>query len=123
MNVLVAEDDLNVQHVVELLMSRKEIPCKVVGDGHGAVEAWENGGYDLILMDVQMPGLSGLEATRIIRERERDKGGHVPIIAMTAHAMSEDQDVCRAAGMDDYISKPFRFEELFSIIDKYGGGT
>jgi CheY-like chemotaxis protein len=119
MNVLIAEDDLTLRQMMEILLSRKDIPYKVVGDGQGAVEAWESGAYDMVFMDVQMPGMDGLEATRIIREKEKDKGGHVPIIAMTAHAMTGDRDACRAAGMDDYISKPFRFDELFSLIDKY----
>jgi CheY-like chemotaxis protein len=66
-----------------------------------------------------MPGMDGLEATRIIREKEGREGGHVPIVAMTAHATSADRARCRAAGMDDYLAKPFRFEEFFLLIDKY----
>jgi len=122
MNVLVAEDDLTLRQMLTILLSRREIPCRLVEDGYGAVSAWEGGGFDLILMDIQMPGMDGLEATRIIRERENKQKRHVPIIAMTAHTRPEDKEMCRSAGMDDYIEKPFSFSELFQLIDKYGTG-
>jgi CheY-like chemotaxis protein len=77
---------------------------------------WENGGYDLVLMDVQMPRLNGFEATRIIREKERKDGRHTPIIAMTAHASKEDEEQCLAAGMDAYISKPIDFQKSLQLI-------
>jgi CheY-like chemotaxis protein len=80
----------------------------VVDDGREAIEALAKGSFDVVLMDVQMPVMDGLSATRVIRDRERAeaKGEHVPIIAMTAHAMMGDQERCTAAGMDGYISKP-----------------
>ena len=86
------------------------------------MEAWESGEHELILMDVQMPIMDGLEATRIIREKERGSGGHITIIAMTAHAMDKDRDNCFEAGMDDYISKPIEFTQLMSLINRYTEG-
>lgn len=123
MKVLVAEDDLTLRQMVAIMLSTREIPCLLVEDGQGAVEAWENGDYDLILMDVQMPAMNGLEATRIIREKEKVQGGHVPIVAMTAHARSEDQEICRRAGMDDYISKPIDFDLFYALVERYGGDS
>lgn len=119
MNVLVAEDDLTLRHLVSLMLSSRNIPCKVVEDGQNAVEAWERGDYDLILMDVQMPGMDGVEATRVIREKEKSNGGHVAIVAMTAHVRPEDREICRAAGMDDYLTKPLDFGKFYSLVEKY----
>jgi len=78
----------------------------LAADGAEAIVKWKEGQVDLILMDVQMPAMDGLDATRRIRLSERVGGGHVPIVAMTAHAMSGDRDRCLEAGMDDYVSKP-----------------
>ena len=77
-----------------------------------------SGGFDLILMDVQMPDMDGFEATGIIRAREQSSGAHLPIIAMTAHAMKGDEERCLAAGMDGYVSKPIQVEQLFATIDR-----
>jgi CheY-like chemotaxis protein len=123
MHVLIAEDDVTLQQMVAIMLSRKDIPCTVVEDGRRAVDAWEGGGVDLIFMDVQMPGMNGLEATRIIRDKEKNTDGHVAIVAMTAHAMPEDIQSCREAGMDDYITKPFDFDRFFSLVDRYGGSN
>jgi two-component system sensor histidine kinase/response regulator len=82
-----------------------------------AVDESGSGGFDLILMDVQMPGMDGFAATGIIRAREKSSGTHLPIIAMTAHAMKGDEQRCLAAGMDRYLSKPIQVEELFAAID------
>ena len=76
------------------------------------------GGFDLMLMDVQMPEMDGLEATGLIRAREKSSGTHLPIVAMTAHAMKGDEERCLAAGMDGYISKPIQVEQLFATIDR-----
>ena len=78
------------------------------------------GTFDAILMDVQMPEMNGWEATQAIREKERTTGGHIPIIAMTAHAMKGDDERCFAAGMDDYLTKPIRTEELMAVLEKVG---
>ena len=90
----------------------------IVCDGREAIEAFEKESFDLILMDVQMPIMGGLEATMRIREREALAGGHIPIIAITAHAMTGDRDRCLRAGMDDYMSKPIRREELLDRIQQ-----
>ncbi len=74
--------------------------------------------FDLILMDVQMPDMDGFEATVAIRQKEKSTGLHIPIIAMTAHALKGDQDRCLAAGMDGYVSKPIRTSEMFALIEK-----
>jgi CheY-like chemotaxis protein len=79
----------------------------------------EKATFDLILMDVQMPEMDGLEATAAIRTRERGTSVHLPILAMTAHAMKGDEEECLAAGMDGYITKPIRSEDLFAAVDRY----
>jgi len=85
-------------------------------NGREAVDMWAREGYDLILMDVQMPLMDGFEATRLIREQEEERGGHVPIVALTAHAYQADQRKCLDAGMDAYAAKPIDFQELFAVI-------
>ncbi|MEY2575471.1 MAG: two-component system, sensor histidine kinase and response regulator, partial [Verrucomicrobiota bacterium] len=85
-------------------------------NGREAVEAFSDGAFDLILMDVQMPEMDGFEATRRIRELEEATGGHIKIAAMTAHAMAGDRERCLAAGMDDYVSKPLRKEDLLRTV-------
>jgi CheY-like chemotaxis protein len=119
MRILIAEDDPTVRQMMSTLLSRKRIDCTVVGDGLSAVEAWEESDYDFILMDVQMPVMDGLSATRMIRERESERGGHTIIIALTAYAMAGDRKRCLDAGMDEYMSKPIDFEQLFSLVDDY----
>jgi CheY-like chemotaxis protein len=119
MRILIAEDDPTVRQMMSTLLSRKRIDCTVVGDGLSAVEAWEESDYDFILMDVQMPVMDGLSATRMIREKECERGGHTIIIALTAYAMAGDRKRCLDAGMDEYMSKPIDFEQLFSLVDDY----
>ena len=119
LRVLVAEDNATNQKLVLTLLSQRGHEVVVVGNGRQAVETSAAQPFDVILMDVQMPELGGLEATAAIRARERDAGGHVPIIALTAHAMSGDRERCLAAGMDAYVSKPLRPQDLFSAIDLF----
>jgi CheY-like chemotaxis protein len=97
----------------------KEADKKVVitSNGREALEVIDKERIDLILMDVQMPEMDGLEATELIRDREKGNGGHIPIVAMTAHAMKGDRERCLAAGMDNYVSKPITAEELCSVIE------
>jgi len=117
LRVLVAEDNpTNQKLVVTLLEQRKHI-VDVVWNGRDAVRRSGDEVFDIILMDVQMPEMSGLEATAAIRQRERGTETHVPIVAMTAHAMSGDRERCLEAGMDAYVSKPLRSDELLATID------
>jgi len=98
------------------LLERRGHDVTVVNNGVEALSALEQRAFDLILMDIQMPEMDGLEATRQIRGRERSTGIHVPILAMTAHAMKGDKERCLAAGMDGYISKPIHVQSLMQTI-------
>jgi len=93
-----------------------------VANGKEAVNALEMIAYDIVLMDCQMPEMDGFEATRQIREREKQTGGHIPIVALTAHAMAGDRERCLAAGMDDYVPKPINPAELVRVIEKFTPG-
>jgi CheY-like chemotaxis protein len=117
--LLLAEDDLTIQDVLGQMLKRVNYDVDIAADGLKMIEMWEKGGYDLVLMDIQMPGLNGLEATRAIREKERERGGHIPIVAMTAHSRREDEERCLAAGMDAYISKPINFKMCLKIIGDF----
>jgi CheY-like chemotaxis protein len=114
--ILLAEDNLVNQKVACKLLERRGHDVTVVNNGAEALSALEQRAFDLILMDVQMPEMDGLEATRQIRGRERSTGIHVPILAMTAHAMKGDKERCLAAGMDGYISKPIHVQSLMQTI-------
>ncbi len=118
LRVLVAEDIAVNQTLAVRLLAKQGHKAVVVGDGRQALDALEGGGFDLVLMDVQMPVLDGLEATRLLRQRERRSGGHVPVIAMTAHAMRGDRERCLEGGCDDYVAKPMRFRELAAAIER-----
>ncbi len=115
--VLLAEDNPINQRVCEEMLRRLGIDVHTVNDGRQAVEALDDEGYDAVLMDCQMPELDGYRATALIREHEQEQGrARVPIIALTAHAMEGDREACLAAGMDDYLSKPFRLADLESLL-------
>jgi len=114
--ILIAEDDPTIRQVLGSMLHRLNYEICFAENGHKAVEMWENGDYDLILMDVQMPGMNGFEATGAIREKERTRGGYTPIVAMTAHALKEDEERCLDAGMDSYISKPIDFKKTLQVI-------
>ncbi len=122
LQILLAEDSLPNQKLAVGLLTKWGHSITVVGNGREAVAAWESHPFDLILMDVQMPELDGLQATTLIRDREREAGGHVPIIAMTAHAMKGDREQCLAAGMDGYVPKPIRVKELSAALAALFGG-
>jgi two-component system sensor histidine kinase/response regulator len=114
--VLVAEDNVvNRQLIIRLLEKHSYVPV-VVTNGREAIAALEKEAVDLVLMDVQMPEMDGFEATAEIRRRERVTGAHVPIIAMTAHAMKGDRERCLAAGMDSYLTKPVQVYELLECL-------
>ncbi len=118
LSILLAEDNIVNQKLAVKLLEKRGYRVAVASNGREAVDAFEGERFDLILMDVQMPEMDGIEATRLIREKEAEHGGHIPIVAMTAHAMKGDREECLAAGMDDYMSKPFKPKELYSIIEK-----
>lgn len=117
--ILLAEDGLVNQKVAVGLLEKQGHIVDVAENGRAAVDAWERESYALILMDVQMPDMDGFEATAMIREREKQTGEHIPIIAMTANAMLGDREKCLEAGMDEYVSKPVRPQELYDAIDRY----
>ena len=121
--ILLAEDHEVSLEVATTILARAGLECETVGDGGQAVEAALSGRFDLILMDCQMPEMDGFEATRAIREAEKEKtvsaGGQtrIPIVAVTANAVQGDQERCVTAGMDDYVSKPFVARQLVDVID------
>ena len=118
-NILLAEDNVINQKMTERILLNHGHKVKIASDGAEAISAMERDSFDLILMDVQMPGMDGLRATGIIREREKKSGSPaIPIIAMTAHAMKGDRERCLKAGMNDYISKPAKAEDLLNVIDR-----
>ncbi len=117
LRVLVAEDNPTNQALVAALLKQKGHRITIVGNGRLAADRAVLETFDVILMDVQMPEMGGLEATGLIREHERTTGRHVPIIALTARAMAGDREQCLAAGMDAYVPKPLRAEDLFSAMD------
>jgi two-component system sensor histidine kinase/response regulator len=117
LRILVAEDTLVNQKLATGLLKKLGHQVVLVNNGREAVEATESQQVDLILMDVQMPEMDGVEATRVIREREQRTGAHLPIVAVTAHVLPEDREKCHAAGMDDYVSKPINFQSLAAAIE------
>ncbi len=119
MRILVAEDNAVNQTVASRLLEQAGHTVAIAANGREAVEMWSTGGFDVILMDVHMPELDGLEATARIRELERGAGPRTPILALTANAMSGDRERCLEAGMDGYISKPVSRDALLSAISQY----
>jgi len=116
LKILLAEDNPVNQTLAVRLLEKHGHHIILARNGHEALEQIEKETFDLILMDVQMPELDGLQATRAIREKEKATGAHLPIVAMTAYAMQGDQERCLAAGMDGYVSKPINVKELFAVI-------
>ncbi|MEJ5369229.1 MAG: two-component regulator propeller domain-containing protein [Bryobacteraceae bacterium] len=121
LRILLAEDNQVNRRLVELLMSRQGHEVVSVENGRKAVELAGREHFDVILMDVQMPEMDGLEATRQIRALERAVGRHSPILALTANAMRGDEEICLEAGMDGYIPKPFEAEKLLRAVDEAAG--
>jgi len=135
LNILVAEDNIVNQKLALKILEKRGHRAVVAPNGREAILKVKEGGFDLILMDVQMPEMDGITATREIRnlklETRNSKGrissiqhpiSSIPIIAMTAHVMKGDRERCLAAGMDDYVSKPIKAEELFTVIEKFASG-
>jgi CheY-like chemotaxis protein len=121
--ILLVEDNAVNQTLAVRLLEKRGYTVTVAGDGRQALTAMDKEHFDLVLMDVQMPEMDGFEATAAIREKERSGGKHIPIIAMTAHALKGDEERCLSAGMDAYISKPIRTNELFATIEKFLGNS
>jgi two-component system, sensor histidine kinase and response regulator len=119
LRILVAEDNPVNQRLAVRLLEKRGHRVVLAVDGRQAIEALNQESFDLILMDLQMPEMGGLEATTIIREKEKKTGKHQPIVALTAHAMTGDRDRCLTAGMDGYLTKPIRTQELDQILDGY----
>jgi two-component system, sensor histidine kinase and response regulator len=119
LRVLLAEDNAVNQRLAVRMLEKRGHRVVVAGNGREVLEALEKGSFDLVLMDVQMPEMDGFEATTAIREQEKSSGTHLPVIALTAHAMKGDRERCLAAGMDAYLSKPIRPQELDDILDGY----
>jgi len=121
--ILLAEDNAVNQKVACRTLEKLGFRVDVAVDGQAAILAWESGRYDLILMDCQMPVVDGYEATRQIRSREKESGKHIPIVALTAHAMKGADAQCTAAGMDDYLSKPIDRAQLEATLDRWLNGS
>ena len=119
LRILLAEDNAVNQRLATRLLEKRGHRVTVASNGREALEALQKETYDLVLMDVQMPELDGMEATTKLREREKIHGGHQPVIALTAHAMKGDEERCLAAGMDGYLTKPISPQELDKVLDRY----
>jgi CheY-like chemotaxis protein len=119
LRILLVEDNAVNQVLAVRLLEKRGHTVAVAGNGKEGLAALEKQSFDLVLMDVQMPEMDGFEATTAIREKEKTSGNHLPVIAMTAHAMVGDKERCLEAGMDDYITKPIRVEELSDLLKRY----
>jgi signal transduction histidine kinase/DNA-binding response OmpR family regulator len=122
LQVLLVEDNRINQIVASKMLTKRGYNVVIAETGKQALENIAHEVFDLILMDIQLPDMDGYEATRRTRENEKNTGGHVPIIAMTAHALKGDREKCIAAGMDNYISKPVEMKKLYEIIDRVLAG-
>jgi PAS domain S-box-containing protein len=121
LHVLLAEDNTVNQRLASRLLEKRGHRVTVANNGQEALTLLDRATYDLVLMDVQMPLVDGLEATKLIRDRERGTGAHQPIVALTAHAVKGDEERCREAGMDGYLAKPIRPQELDAVLDAFTG--
>jgi CheY-like chemotaxis protein len=117
LRILLAEDNPVNQQVARRMLEKQDHSVTVAANGREALQAFEHQTFDLILMDIQMPEMDGFAATAAIRKKERE-GEHIPIIALTAHAMIGDRERCLAAGMDGYVSKPIPIEELTNEMNR-----
>ncbi|HZY87754.1 MAG TPA: response regulator [Gemmataceae bacterium] len=116
LRILVAEDNPINQLVAVRLLDKHGHTVAVACNGREAVAAVQGGGFDLVLMDIQMPEMDGFQATDAIRGSEQLNGGHLPIVALTAHALAGDRENCLSSGMDGYLAKPYTAEELNRVL-------
>jgi CheY-like chemotaxis protein len=119
LHILLAEDNLVNQRLAARLLEKRGHTVVIAANGREALKAFENEDFDLLLMDLQMPEMDGFEATVAIRKKEKDSGSHLPIVALTAHAMKGDREKCLAGGMDGYLTKPIRPQELDELLEIY----
>ena len=117
--ILLAEDNPTTQRLIQIILETMGYDVTLVDNGRVAIERLSAEPFDMVLMDCQMPGMDGYEATKQLR----DAGCQLPIIALTAHARQEDAELCRAAGMDDYLSKPFKQQHLIDMLGKWLPGS
>jgi CheY-like chemotaxis protein len=123
LRILLAEDNTVNQTLAIHILEKRGHTIVLAETGRQALDILERQSFDLVLMDVQMPEMDGIEATAAIRERERHRGQRIPIIAMTAHAMAGDKQRCLDSGMDGYVSKPIKTKELLDAINKFTPGS
>ena len=119
LSLLLVEDNVVNQKVAMRMLERAGHAVTIANNGKEALELVARKKFDLVLMDCQMPEMDGMTATREIRMKEQDQGSHLPIIAMTAHALEGDREKCIAAGMDDYVSKPIQMKLLLTLIEHW----
>jgi PAS domain S-box-containing protein len=119
LHVLLAEDNTVNQRLASRLLEKRGHRVTIASNGQEALNLLERTSFDLVLMDVQMPLLDGLEATKLIRQREKETGEHQPVVALTAHAVKGDEERCKEAGMDGYLAKPIRPPELDAVLETY----
>jgi CheY-like chemotaxis protein len=116
-HILLAEDNAINQKLATRMLEKQGHTVVAAMDGHQALAAIDNESFDLVFMDVQMPGMDGFEVTQALREKEKTTGSHLRIVAMTAHAMQGDRERCLAAGMDGYIAKPIHAKDLMQAVE------
>ncbi len=119
--ILLAEDNVVNQAVGVAMLEKLGCQVDVANNGKEAVDAVSAGTYDLVLMDCQMPEMDGFAATAEIRHLDNRRGRRLPIVALTAHATESDRELCLAAGMDDYLAKPYTLTQLSAVLDRYLG--
>ena len=122
LRVLLVEDGIVNREVAVAMLERRGHSVAVAANGKEAVDMLPTEPFDIVLMDIQMPVMDGLEATTAIRARERTTGEHIPIVALTAHAMKGDEEQCRAAGMDAYLAKPVAAAKLYEVVESFVAG-
>jgi CheY-like chemotaxis protein len=119
LRILLVEDNVVNQRLALRVLEKQGYTVVLADNGRRALSELSKQKFDVVLMDVQMPEMDGLEATAAVREGEKRTGAHIPIIAMTAHAMQDDKQRCLAAGMDAYISKPIRSRDLVELVENF----